>query len=200
MPPSGPFDAVSLAEANLAVGNPAGAPALEATAAGPTLRFSTAVVVCVTGAPVWVTVDGEPSPMWEPVDVAAGSTLAVGTVTGPGLRVYVAVRGGIDVPHYLGSASTFTLGGFGGHGGRALLAGDVLRPGSPDSAEHRVPAGRHRPDPTPADRRPALTGTWEIAVTEGPHAAPEFFTREDIDTLYATDYGCTTTRRAPACG
>ncbi|NUR63394.1 MAG: urea carboxylase [Catenulispora sp.] len=193
VPPSGPFDAASFQEANLAVGNPAGAPALEITAAGPTLRWSAEGLIAVTGAPVAVTVDGEPVPMWEPVPVAPGSVVAVGAVPGPGLRVYLAVRGGIDVPRYLDSASTFTLGGFGGHGGRALGSDDVLRPGSPDS-DGRHPAfppgerlTRVGP-PTPAHRRPAMTGAWEIAVTEGPHAAPEFFTRADIDTLYATSY------------
>ncbi|MFI9804825.1 urea carboxylase [Streptomyces sp. NPDC052301] len=179
VPPSGPFDAVSFAEANLAVGNPAQAPGLELTAGGLTLRFSAATVVAVTGAPVPVTVDGSPVALWEPVTVTAGATLVVGACRGPGLRSYVAVRGGIDVPEYLGSASTFTLGGFGGHAGRALRAGDVLRPGASPA-----PGG----SPTPPERRPAITSHWQIGVTEGPHAAPEFFTREDIDTLYATDY------------
>ncbi|QOV40760.1 urea carboxylase [Streptomyces ferrugineus] len=179
VPPSGPFDTVSFAEANLAVGNPAEAAALEVTAGGLTLRFSAATVVAVTGAPVPVTVDGAMADLWEPVPVPAGATLALGAAQGPGLRTYVAVRGGIDVPPYLGSASTFTLGGFGGHGGRALLAGDVLRP----AASTGAPGG-----PTPPERRPAITSRWRIGVTEGPHAAPEFFTRDDIDTLYATDY------------
>ncbi|WBO61468.1 urea carboxylase [Streptomyces camelliae] len=179
VPPSGPFDAVSFAEANLAVGNPRTAPGLEVTAGGLTLRFSHATVVAVTGAPVPVTVDGTPAARWEPVPVPAGATLVLGPCQGPGLRSYVAVRGGIDVPAYLGSASTFTLGGFGGHGGRALRAGDVLRPGTA-----RAAGGR----PTPAGRQPAIVSHWRIGVTEGPHAAPEFFTREDIDTLYATDY------------
>jgi len=207
VPPSGPFDPVSFAEANLAVGNPRGAPALEVTGGGLRLRFSTAATVCVTGAPVSLTVTGPllaagdagPSPgagdagaypaevetewemaLWEPATVPAGATLTLGVATGPGLRTYLAVRGGLDVPDYLGSASTFTLGGFGGHGGRALLAGDVLRPGPAPAAP---PGG-----PTPAARRAALTHHWQIGVTEGPHAAPEFFTRADIDTLYATDY------------
>ena len=193
VPPSGPMDPVSLREANIAVGNPEGAPGLEVTATGPTLRFSAPAVVCVTGAPAQVTVDGEPVPMWEPVDVPAGSVLAIGTATGPGLRLAVAVRGGIDVPQYLGSASTFTLGGFGGHGGRALVPGDVLRAGSPDAdADHPAfaegAALTRIGGATPAERRPHLTDTWEIGVTEGPHAAPEFFTRHDIDTLYATQY------------
>ena len=193
VPPSGPMDPVSLREANLAVGNPEGAPGLEVTATGPTLRFSAPAVVCVTGAPAAVTVDGEPVAMWEPVDVLAGSVLAIGTAHGPGLRLAVAVRGGIDVPKYLGSTSTFTLGGFGGHGGRALVRGDVLRLGSADAdVEHpALPEGTTLTrigGPTPAGRRPHLTDAWEVGVTEGPHAAPEFFTRQDIDTLYATDY------------
>ncbi|MGW2856993.1 5-oxoprolinase/urea amidolyase family protein, partial [Streptomyces sp. NPDC001215] len=179
VPPSGPFDAVSFAESNLAVGNLAQEAGLEVTAGGLALRFSAATVVAVTGAPVRVTVDGSAAALWEPVTVPAGGTLVLGACQGPGLRNYVAVRGGIDVPEYLGSASTFTLGGFGGHGGRALRAGDVLRPGASATAGG---------GPTPPERRPAITSHWRIGVTEGPHAAPEFFTREDIDTLYATDY------------
>ncbi|MCE5291878.1 MAG: 5-oxoprolinase/urea amidolyase family protein, partial [Nocardiaceae bacterium] len=179
VPPSGPFDRVSFSEANLAVGNPAGAPGLEVTAGGLTLRFSEPTIVCVAGAPVSVTVDGESAAQWEPLEIPAGATLSIPMASGPGLRLYVAVRGGISVPQYLGSASTFTLGGFGGHGGRALLAGDVLRVGTTDAAA---------PAPTPVNRRPAIVSEWHIGVLEGPHAAPDFFTRNDIETLYATAY------------
>ena len=193
VPPSGPMDPVSLSEANLAVGNPAGAPGLEITATGPTMRFSAATLIALTGAPVDATVDGDAVPMWEPFEVVAGAVLTIGILHGPGQRAYLAVRGGFDVPLYLGSASTFTLGGFGGHAGRALLPGDVLRPGSPDSdTDHPAfPAGTRLGlvgGPTPDDRRPALTSTWQIGVTEGPHGAPDFFTRADMDVFYATDY------------
>src|SRR6201999_4295241 len=78
-------------------------------------------------------------------------------------------------------ASTFMLGRFGGHGGRALAVGDLLR------ARRDVPP-EGPPAPTPARRRPAITANWEIGVTEGPHAAPEFFTRAGIDELYAASY------------
>lgn len=193
VPPSGPMDSASFAEANLCVGNPAGAPALEITATGPTLRFSVATIIAVTGAPVEATVDDEALAMWEPVEVPAGATLAVGTLQGPGQRSYLAIRGGLDVPRYLGSASTFTLGGFGGHAGRALVPGDVLRPGSPDSDEPHpaFPEGERLGvigGATPESRRPAITSSWQIGVTEGPHGAPEFFTRADMDAFYATDY------------
>ncbi|KAA9108006.1 urea carboxylase [Microbacterium rhizomatis] len=180
VPPSGPMDAVSFREANLAVGNPPGAPGLEVTLQGPELRFSVATRICVTGAPADILVDGSPVRMWEPIAIPAGGIVQIGRAEGPGLRLFVAVAGGIDVPDYLGSASTFTLGGFGGHGGRALAAGDVLRVGSSLTAGRSVP--------TPAERRPHLTDEWVIAVTEGPHAAPEYFTRSDIDEIYASRY------------
>jgi urea carboxylase len=179
VPPSGAMDDRSLRLANLALGNDENAPGLECTATGPALRFTHATTVCVTGAPALVTVDGVPVPQWEPVDVPAGGVLDVGDATA-GLRTYVAFAGGLDVPDYLGSAATFTLGRFGGHGGRALRPGDVLR----TTGSEVAPTG-----PVDPARRPRFGTHWDLAVTEGPHGAPEFFTRADLDTLYGTRYG-----------
>jgi urea carboxylase len=183
VPPSGPMDDLSFRLGNRALGNDEDAPGLECTASGPALRFSHPTTVCVTGAECLVTIDGAPAPMWEPIEVPAGAVLDIGEAA-LGLRTYVLFAGGLDVPAYLGSASTFTLGGFGGHGGRALVAGDVLRtkPAAPE-ASSRPGAGA-----VPPEVRPALTNDWELAVTEGPHGAPEFFTRADIDTLYGSTY------------
>ncbi|WP_433703339.1 5-oxoprolinase/urea amidolyase family protein [Prescottella equi] len=179
VPPSGPMDDLSFRLGNVAVGNDEGAAGFEAVMAGPALRFDEPTYVCVTGAPTTVTVDGAVVPQWRPVRVPAGGVLDVGAVSGPGLRVYVLIAGGIDVPEFLGSASTFTLGRFGGLDGRTLREGDVLALGdTPTSAPTAVPAGSV----------PALSQRWELAVTEGPHGAPEFFTRADIDALYRTDY------------
>jgi urea carboxylase len=180
VPPSGPMDDLSFRLGNRAVGNDEGAPGLECTLDGPALRFSQATTVCVCGAGTTVTVDSRPAPCWEPIAVPAGALLDVGAVTGRGLRTYVLVAGGIDVPPYLGSAATFTLGRFGGHGGRALRAGDVLAPG---------PAPDRAPAAVPAQDRPSLGDRWQIGVTEGPHAAPEFFTDADVERFYATDWG-----------
>ncbi|MET1037607.1 MAG: urea carboxylase [Aeromicrobium sp.] len=178
VPPSGAMDDRSLRLANLALGNDQNAAGLECTATGPALTFTHAATVCVTGAPATVTIGGAPVPMWEPLDVPAGATLDVGDAVA-GLRTYVAVAGGIDVPPYLGSSATFTLGQFGGHGGRALRPGDVLRPG----ASTGVIAG-----PVPVERRPELRDHWDLAVTEGPHGAPDFFTRDDMEQLFAAAY------------
>jgi len=179
--PSGPMDDLSFRLGNVALGNPEGAPGLECTLEGPALRFSHAAVVCVSGAAAPVTVDGAPVPQWEPVDVPAGAVLAVGAPSGAGLRTYVLLRGGLDVPEYLGSAATFPLGGFGGYTGRALETGDVLVPAS-------VPEGAPAPAAVPREARPQIGHAWELAVQEGPQPAPTYLTRDDMVMLHATTW------------
>jgi urea carboxylase len=180
VPPSGPMDDRAFRLGNRVLGNAEGTPGLECTLQGPALTFTAPATICVTGAEAAVTLNGAPVERYVAVDVAAGATLDVGTADGRGLRVYVLVAGGLDVPAFLGSAATFTLGQFGGHGGRALRPGDVLIPGS---ASQNAPAATLRDT-----ERPALTHAWSIGVTEGPHAAPEFFTHDDIERFYATDW------------
>ncbi|MGB3486282.1 MAG: urea carboxylase [Mycobacterium sp.] len=184
VPPSGPMDDLSFRLGNRALGNSEDAAGLECTASGPALRMTHPTTVCVTGAECLVTVDGIPAPMWEPVDVPAGGLLDIGAADTLGLRTYVLVTGGLDVPRYLGSAATFTLGRFGGHGGRALITGDVLRTNATNPEKDSIPGT----GPVPEEVRPALTTEWELAVTEGPHGAPDFFTRDDMDTLLSAGY------------
>ncbi|MFC1440485.1 5-oxoprolinase/urea amidolyase family protein [Streptacidiphilus sp. N1-10] len=178
VPPCGPMDDLSFRLGNRALGNPEGAAGLECTLEGPALRFSAATTVCVTGAPAEVTLDGVPVPQWEPLTVPAGSELAVGAPEQAGLRSYLLVAGGLDVPDFLGSAATFTLGRFGGHGGRTLRAGDVLHGGRTAAVTRPVPLGE----------RPVLTRSWLLDAAEGPHAAPDFFTEEDIAEFYAAEW------------
>lgn len=189
VPPSGAMDDQSLRLANIAVGNPEGAAGLECTRGGLRLRADGPVTVCVGGAHVRPTVTtgaengggagGQPVAQWKPVTLEAGSVLDIPVIDGPGMRVYVAVRGGIDVEQYLGSSSTFTLGRFGGHEGRALAAGDTLEVGEAGTAEPRRIL---------ADEIPAIGHHWHVAVAEGPHGAPEFLTRAGMDELYAATY------------
>ncbi|MEU0782431.1 5-oxoprolinase/urea amidolyase family protein [Streptomyces sp. NPDC006173] len=179
VPPCGPMDDLSFRLGNRALGNPEGAPGLECTLRGPALRFTHPTTVCVTGAPAPVTVDGTEAGQWEPVTVPAGSVLEIGAPGGHGLRTYVLFAGGgLDVPAFLGSAATFTLGRFGGHGGRALRTGDVLHGGAVTGSGAPVPPGD----------RPEFTDVWRIGAVEGPHSAPEFFTEDDIHDFYAADW------------
>jgi urea carboxylase len=179
IPPSGPMDPLSFRLGNAALGNAEGAAGLEMTMTGPTLRFHAAARIAVTGAPAPVTVDDVPVPQWEPVTVPAGGVLTIGTAE-RGMRMYLLVEGGLNLPLVMGSASTFDLGAIGGHAGRALAAGDVLGL-QPPVAPHVVAA-------VPAHARPAFPRAWTIAALEGPHAAPEFFTADDMAVFYATDW------------
>ncbi|MDH6216959.1 5-oxoprolinase/urea amidolyase family protein [Streptomyces pseudovenezuelae] len=182
VPPCGPMDDRSFRLGNRALGNPEGAPGLECTLQGPSLRFTHPTTVCVTGAPAPVTVDGTPVAQWEPVTVPAGAVLEIGTPSEHGLRTYVLFAGGgLDVPAFLGSASTFTLGRFGGHGGRALRTGDVLHGGT-------VIEGDPVTEGDQVAERPDFTAVWHVGAVEGPHAAPEFFTEDDIRDFYAADW------------
>src|SRR5207248_1370716 len=91
IPPGGAADWFAAAVANRIVGNPQDAALLECTAAGPTLRFDADAVVALTGG------YSAGAPTWQMLRIAGGSSLALGTIA-PGLRTYIAVRGGIDVP------------------------------------------------------------------------------------------------------
>jgi urea carboxylase len=184
VPPSGPMDSLSFRLANRALGNPSSAAALEITVSGPTLRFNTDIIICLTGAQMSADIDGRPARYGVPLTVRRGETLCVGGVGGRGCRAYLAVQGGFDVPLYMGSRSTFTLGKFGGHGGRALMVGDVLHVGG----LHCNLAKRSQPCEIPLDLMPEIGDEWELGVLYGPHGAPDFFTDEDIAEFFAATW------------
>ena len=150
VPPSGPMDDLAFRLANRIVGNPTSAAGLELTGKGPTLQFGVDSVIALTGATHDApTLEGQRVPFWEPIVVKAGSVLTLGSIDGPGQRAYLAVKGGFDVPEYLGSRSTFTLGQFGGHVGRALAQRRCVETYavdarlSTDALVWRAPRSRH---------------------------------------------------------
>lgn len=161
IPPSGAVDAYSSRAGNILVGNDEDAAVLECTYLGPRLRFTEPAVIAITGADMPAQIAGEPVPAWAPLRVAAGDELSF-TYLRAGARAYVAVRGGIDVPAVLGSRSTYSLGGFGGHEGRTLLVGDTLVVGAEPSAP-AAPDGFTALD----DLRPALSRESDVRVVMG---------------------------------
>ncbi len=208
VPPSGPFDPLSFRLANRLLGNDPAAAGLEFIVAGPTLRFNRPCTIVVTGAELPCSLAGpegvRPIPMWTRVVAPAGATLKLGAIAGAGMRAYLAVEGGFACPEYLGSRATFTLGNFGGHGGRALRSGDVLPlPSSPHPAAPSAPGtdalgpGASASDammtagvsqPLPVSLRPAFVRAWDIGVLYGPHGAPDYFTPDDIGMFFATSW------------
>ena len=184
VPPSGPFDDWSFKLGNRLLDNAADAAGLEITLTGPTLRFNRATQIVIAGAPIAATLACEAVDNWQVLDVAAGAELKLGKIEG-GARCYLLIRGGIDCPAYLGSRSTFTLGQFGGHAGRALRSGDVL----PLAPLNAIKPKALALDLQPEYGTPKKSGRhWQIAVLYGPHGAPDFFTEDDVDTIFATDW------------
>ena len=180
VPPSGPMDEKSFRLANRIVGNAETTAALEMTARGATLRFNSDAVFALAGARMKATLDGVEVANNAPHEARAGQVITLGAVEGPGLRTYLALRGGFDAPVFLGSRATFTLGGFGGHAVGALKAGDVLH--FADAA----PMSESRA--AKAEELPPLTHDWRLSVVYGPHGAPDFFLDEDIETLFSAEY------------
>jgi urea carboxylase len=174
VPPSGPMDDRSFRLANRLVGNEEHAAGLELTVTGPTLRFNVAATIAMTGADMRAELDGVAVDRGCALTVRAGGVLKLRSIRGGGQRAYLAIRGGIDVPPYMNSRATFTLGQFGGHAGRALRAGDTLR--------LKVTSKIESPQQCSVDDFP---NHWDIPVMYGPHGAPDFFTPEDIDAFFA---------------
>ena len=179
VPPSGPMDGLAFRLANRLVDNAQDMAGIEITVIGPTLRFNCDSVIAVTGAPIDLRLDSEPLAQWQSHAVKAGALLQFGRIKSHGCRAYLAVQGGFQVPAYLGSKATFTLGLFGGHAGRALRNGDVL---------HTAAAHGHIPHTLPQELIPHYTDHWKVGVLYGPHGAPDFFTEADIQQFFATDW------------
>ncbi|CAA9302225.1 Urea carboxylase [uncultured Coleofasciculus sp.] len=180
VPPSGPMDQLAFRLANRLVGNSESAVGLEFTVVGPALRFNTDTVICLTGATMQAELDGNPVEFWTPLKVKAGSILRLKSLLGNGTRTYLAAHNGFNIPDYLGSKSTFTLGKFGGHCGRTLRTGDVLKLNPPITSS--------TPQTLPSQLIPEYPNHWEIGVLYGPHGAPDFFTDEDIEMIFSTDW------------
>jgi antagonist of KipI len=157
VPLGGAMDPFALRIANLLVGNPENAAALEFTLAGPELAFSADTVVALAGAEC----DGLPA--LQSVKVRAGERIALGGCR-RGSRGYLAVAGGIAIALVLGGRGTYLRAGFGGWEGRLLRDGDVLPV---------TPAAREVGDHWRVDARvlPAYSAAPTVRVVRGAQCA-----------------------------
>ncbi len=179
VPPCGPMDSYSFRIGNSILGNTEDAPGLEMTLRGGSYRFRTTVSFCITGADMHATLDGAEIEMYQVVHASAMSVLKFKDCK-VGMRTYLLVAGGFDIPKIMGSSSTFIDGKFGGHNGRALRTGDTLNVTDRcviDSIESM-----------PEKFRPRLTNNWKIGVIPGPQPTPEYLKAEYLKTLETAEY------------
>jgi biotin-dependent carboxylase-like uncharacterized protein len=160
MPPSGAFDQKSYMIANMLVGNDLSAAVLETTYVGPSLEFQQDACISLTGATMQPRVNGNVVPMWETVYIKSGDVLTFDQIES-GVRGYIAVSGGFDVPIVMGSRSTFLSSKIGGLEGRALKANDCLNTG--DLKKYRVSKGTRIKE----EYIPKFGDYYEVRIMDG---------------------------------
>jgi biotin-dependent carboxylase-like uncharacterized protein len=190
MPPSGAFDSFSLRVANLLVGNNPGGrylvgrdpgdAGLEILLFGCRLRATADHVIAVTGGDLTPTLNGAPLPMWQAVVIRAGDEITF-RASRAGVRAYLAIAGGIDVPTFLGSRATNVRAAVGGVEGRALQPGDRLQIGKPARDASELDGCSW-----PEAARPALGAPWTVRVVLGPQ--DHLFQSESVEAFLAVDW------------
>lgn len=173
---SGAMDPVAMALANTLVGNDDAMAVIEMALLGATFRAEVPCRIALTGAEGAVSIDGSPAESWRAYDLPEGAILKIGAAR-TGMRFYLAVAGGFDLPPVLGSLSTHTRSELGGFEGRPLRAGDRL-------PLARLDAAAGAPLVLPADRRPPAGG--DIRVVLGPQA--DAFTEAGLETFLSATY------------
>lgn len=180
VPVCGALDSMALRLANALVGNATGAAALEIRLLGPAFEVcggSLRMALAGASADIEVTIGGETQRYgaWRAIDVPEGARVRIGALTGSGCAV-LAFAGGIDVPPVLGSRSTDLKGGFGGHEGRALAAGDRM------NLSNSSASGPCLALPSP----PATDGDVTLRAVPGPQA--DAFTAAALEAFFRTLY------------
>lgn len=182
VPPLGPMDALSFRLGNALLGNDAHASGLECTVRGGSYKFRCDSAVCITGADMHPTLDGKPLSMWSVHRVRAGQTLSLGMAQ-TGMRSYILIAGGFDMPLIFNSASTFIDGGFGGHGGRCLRVGDVL-----NLKDVKAYTNTYEGLCMPAALQAPIESSWTVGVLAGPMCTKEFLLSDCLVHLTQSSY------------
>ncbi|SIN28525.1 biotin-dependent carboxyltransferase family protein [Micromonospora cremea] len=172
VPRSGALDPAALRLANRLVGNPEQAAGLEITLTGCVLRLTRATTVAITGADVPIRAGDRPGDTGRPLTVPAGTVLRIGPAH-RGVRSWLAVAGGIDVPAVLGSRATDTLSGLGP---------------SPLRDNDRLPLGEPFDEPAPVDVTVGPAPPAELHLILRPGPRDDWFTPTAFDRLLGTPY------------
>ena len=181
VPMAGAMDPFALRVGNMLLGNSEAEAALEATFMGPAINVLADAVIAVTGGDLGASLNGKRMPTWQTVAVSKGDAI---TFQGPqkGIRAYVCVAGGIEVPVVMGSRSTYLRSKMGGYQGRPLREGDVLEAGQPRGS---VPMGKRLSN----DLVPSYGGDVTLRVVLGPQ--DDEFSDQGIQTFLSSEYEVT---------
>lgn len=132
----GPLDPIAFALCNRLLQNDRSATTIEISFGGLELQAGADTSICLTGADMPLTINGEEQAGHSVLPVEAGDRIAVGYAEN-GCRAYLGVAGGFDIPPSFGSSATVMREGIGGLDGGKLQIGDVL-PCAPGTARQRL--------------------------------------------------------------
>lgn len=138
IPPAGAADSYALRVGNILLGNKEDEASLEITILGPTLRFEEENWIALTGTDLGPYLNEQPLPLWETVHVNKGDVLSFRRPE-KGMRVYLTIAGGINVPPALKSKATYLQGKLGGFCGRPLHGGDRIETIPARAQKRRLP-------------------------------------------------------------
>lgn len=174
---SGAVDQYSYYYSNLLVKNPINEAVIETAFMGLKLEVLDNVTIAVTGGDMKPTINEQPLPMWQTVNVTKGDIITFHQCAS-GFRSYLSVQGGINVPVVLGSKSTYLAGGIGGIDGRLLKPGDVIR------------GENHTTLPTTRRVKEQFISKFAKEVTLRVILGPQndYFTEKGIDTFLTATY------------
>lgn len=175
--PGGAMDTYSMKLANFLVGNALNDGVVEMTLMGMTVSFDCTTVVAITGADMEPELNGTPVEMYKSFEVNPGDILKM-KVAKSGMRSYLAVARGFDIPEVMGSMSTNLKCKLGGFMGRKLQAGD------------KIPL-RHSIDISVFGKRSIpYENNYENSVTVRVITGPQddYFTDKGIETFLSSEY------------
>ncbi len=182
MSPSGALDNLALQIGNIIVGNEPGEAGIEITAGYCSVEFTEDKVIAITGTDMEPKINDEKVPTWEAFMVHAGDQIKFSHFGDQGLRSYILVAGGIDVPEYLGSKSTCLFGSYGGFEGRKLKEGDELF-GKEVSDQEKYIGRKVNPK-----YKPEYKNVWEVRLIVGPASVPDYVTEEGMEYLFSHEH------------
>ncbi|MFP3551731.1 biotin-dependent carboxyltransferase family protein [Paraburkholderia sp. SIMBA_049] len=187
---AGAMDRLALSVGNLLLGNPDDAASIEIPMFPFRIRFLEDLDFAITGADCAARLGERPVLPWWTTHAKKGDVLTIG-VPNHGTRCYLSLAGGVDVPVVLGSRSTQLRGEFGGHEGRQLKKGDVLKaiglidPAGHAAAAHSAGFGTVPPEhalPAPVSAPCAEAGDTVVRVL--PAAEYDSYQPQSIDAFW----------------
>ncbi|TMW72080.1 biotin-dependent carboxyltransferase family protein [Alteribacter natronophilus] len=175
--PAGAMDEYALQMANVLVGNERNEAVLEVTMMGPVLKAEKDMVIAFAGGNLQPAIDDEEVATWKSYHVRGGSKISFGRPVN-GARLYLSVRGGIEIPEVMGSRSTYLKAGLGGFEGRELRKGDRIEVGE-GAGSSEVHAGRR----VASEHIPSYEK--EITVRAVPGPQEDYFEKEALEQFFS---------------